>query len=295
MAEIKIAGVLRAGAFSPNHISNDAAIINLVADQLRKRGCEVRTYSEEQLASGMVSEPVVINMCREQRSYRHLQEMEDSGVLVINSGYGIENCTRERMSRILMGCGVPCPETIIVNTDEVIREQLHKAGINQCWIKRGDSHTMHKEDVTFARHTQEAQELLQEYFMRGIKRAVINRHLTGDLIKFYGIRGTDFFYWFYPLNAGTQRRGGTEIVSKPGTDAIPFDQERLKAICRKAADEMDIEIYGGDCIISPDGDIRMIDFNDWPSFAPCRDEAALQIARRIMTLIKEHNAKKTLK
>lgn len=191
MAEIKIAGVLRAGAFSPNHISNDAAIINLVADQLRKRGCEVRTYSEEQLASGMVSEPVVINMCREQRSYRRLQEMEDSGALVINSGYGIENCTRERMSRILMGCGVPCPETIIVNTDEVIREQLHKAGINQCWIKRGDSHTMHKEDVTFARHAQEAQELLQEYFMRGIKRAVINRHLTGDLIKFYGIRGTD--------------------------------------------------------------------------------------------------------
>ena len=47
MAEIKIAAVLRAGIYSPNHIGNDAAILNLVADQLRKRGCEVNMYSEE--------------------------------------------------------------------------------------------------------------------------------------------------------------------------------------------------------------------------------------------------------
>ena len=29
---------MRAGAYSPNHIGNDAAIFNAVADQLRKRG-----------------------------------------------------------------------------------------------------------------------------------------------------------------------------------------------------------------------------------------------------------------
>lgn len=48
MAEIKIAGIMRAGAYSPNHIGNDAAIFNAAADQLRKRGCEVNIYSEEQ-------------------------------------------------------------------------------------------------------------------------------------------------------------------------------------------------------------------------------------------------------
>ena len=45
MADIKIAGIMRAGAFSPNHIGNDATIFNMVADQLRKRGCDVTTYS----------------------------------------------------------------------------------------------------------------------------------------------------------------------------------------------------------------------------------------------------------
>ena len=47
MADINIAGVMRAGAYSPNHIGNDTAIFNAVAEQLRKRGCIVNTYSEE--------------------------------------------------------------------------------------------------------------------------------------------------------------------------------------------------------------------------------------------------------
>ena len=41
MTDIKIAGIMRAGAYSPNHIGNDAAIFNATADQLRKRGCIV--------------------------------------------------------------------------------------------------------------------------------------------------------------------------------------------------------------------------------------------------------------
>ena len=46
MADTKIAAILRAGAYSPNHIGNDAAIINLTCEQLRKRGCQVKTYSD---------------------------------------------------------------------------------------------------------------------------------------------------------------------------------------------------------------------------------------------------------
>ena len=48
MADIQIAGIMRAGAYSPNHIGNDAAIFNAAAEQLRKRGCHVNVYSEEQ-------------------------------------------------------------------------------------------------------------------------------------------------------------------------------------------------------------------------------------------------------
>lgn len=74
MAEIVIAGIMRAGAYSPNHIGNDAAIFNATADQLRKRGCTVNIYSEDQFISGKVSERIILNMCREQESIRLLQK-----------------------------------------------------------------------------------------------------------------------------------------------------------------------------------------------------------------------------
>lgn len=182
MAEIKIAGIMRAGVYSPNHVGNDAAILNLVAEQLRKRGYEVRIYSEEQLKAGKVTESIVLNMCRERESIEILQAMEDNGALVINSGYGIENCIRERMTRILIGSNIPYPESLIVNTNEVVRNALVQKHFDRCWIKRGDTHPLHQEDVSYCRNPQETQEVLQEYFLRGIKRAVICRHLPGDLI-----------------------------------------------------------------------------------------------------------------
>ena len=109
---------MRAGAYSPNHIGNDAAIFNAVVENLRKRGCIVNIYSEDQFIAGNVTENIIVNMCREQKSIALLQKMEDEGRLVINSGYGIENCTRERMTRILIGSNIPYPESLMVNTNE---------------------------------------------------------------------------------------------------------------------------------------------------------------------------------
>jgi len=290
MADINIAGIMRAGAFSPNHIGNDTAIFNATADQLRKRGCVVNVYSEEQLqAAGGVDEEVVMTMCREDDSIALLQQLEDKGHLVINSGYGIENCTRERMTRILMGNNIPYPESIIVDTNENVKPLLKRAGFKSCWIKRGDHHAMHKEDVSYVRHIEEAQEVLQEYFYRGIKRAVINVHLVGDLVKFYGVRDTSFFYWFYPFDMGHSKYGWEEVNGR--SQGLDFDLKQLKSICQRAAEELNVVVYGGDCIIGADGSIQIIDFNDWPSFAPCRNEAAPHIAKAIIRAIKERAAK----
>ncbi len=285
MAEIKIAGVMRAGAYSPNHIGNDAAIFNAAAEHLRKRGCVVNIYNEEQFREQDITEQIVLNMCREQSSIAKLQSLEDEGRLVINSGYGIENCTRERMTRILLGNKVPYPDSLIVNTNENVIDDLKEAGFSSCWIKRGDFHAMHKEEVSYCRHPEEAQEVVHEYFYRGIKRAVINRHLVGDLIKFYGVSGQPFFYWFYPFDEGHSKYGYEAVNGK--SRGLKFDEEELKMMCQRASDILDVKIYGGDCIVDPDGTIRIIDFNDWPSFAPCRQEAAPYIAKCVLNAIKK--------
>lgn len=275
MASIKIAAILRAPSYSPNHIGNDAAILNLTCDQLRKRGCEVKTYSEEQLIAGGVSERHIIHMCRDRRSFPILQAMEDSGAVVINSAYGVENCVRERMARILIGSGIPYPESIMVDTNQTVVQRLDAMGITRAWIKKGEMYAMHKEDVTYVRHSREAQEVLQEYFLRGIRRAVVNRHLDGVKLKFYGVRGTGYFYHSFPLLSPPEG---------PGPEG--FDPDAFARMCDHAAETLDIMIYGGDALVHDDGSFTIIDFNDWPTFAPCRTEASAVIARAVLTRIK---------
>jgi len=64
-------------------------------------------------------------------------------------------------------------------------------------------------------------------------------------------------------------------------NGIPFDIDYLKKTCSRAAKVLNIHIYGGDCVVDASGNICIIDFNDWPSFAPCRDVAAKYIAECI--------------
>ena len=67
----------------------------------------------------------------------------------------------------------------------------------------------------------------------------------------------------------------------------PFDIQEIRALCTKAANALDIKIYGGDCIITPEGNPVIVSFNDWPSFAPCRAEVAPFIARLVMSSIRK--------
>lgn len=285
MIKKDIVGILRAGEYSPNHINNDAMIFNAVAECLRQKDFNVTVMQEDEfLQSSYIRESVIVNMCRRHESILALQGLERDGRVVVNSAFGIENCTREKMTRILIENNVPYPKSIIVNTDDAdVADRLQQAGIERCWVKRGDFHAMHKEDVSFCRHPEETSELLKEYSLRGIKRAVINIHLEGDLIKFYGVRDTPFFYWFYPLEAGHSKFGQEEINGK--ARGLKFDLDALKAQCNKAAHALNVVVYGGDCIISESGEMQIIDFNDWPSFAPCRNEAAPCIADAIINEI----------
>ena len=69
MAEIKIVGSDEAGAsFPPQSYENDAAIFNAAAELLRKRGCVVNIYNEEQFREQDITEQIVLNICREQSS-----------------------------------------------------------------------------------------------------------------------------------------------------------------------------------------------------------------------------------
>ena len=93
MKELTLAGIRRGNQCSPNHVGNDAAIFALTAEHLRKLGCKVNEHIESDLLLGDPTEQGIFNMVRDWKSIHKLQALEDRGYCVVNSGYGIENCT----------------------------------------------------------------------------------------------------------------------------------------------------------------------------------------------------------
>lgn len=274
MEEISIIGVSRGSEYSPNHVDNDAAIFYKVVEELRRLGCRVDTYTEKEFVKQEVEGGIIFDMARDKATIARLKDLEDKGTLVINSAYGIDNCVRKPMTELLVAHGVPHPKSIIVKTNEA-----YTGNFFPCWLKRGNSHAMVKEDVSYAVHFGEAEAILADFYRRGIPEAVVNEHLQGDLIKFYGVQGTDFFYWFYPGPCSHSKFGLEKINGE--AKGIPFNVSDLKKYSDMAAEVLNVPIYGGDCVVLPNGDVKIIDFNDWPSFARCRNEAGVKIAECI--------------
>lgn len=289
MNELAILGVHRNRKFSPNHIGNDDAIFSQTARELEKLGCNITICCEDEfLAMETVNYGKIFTMARQKQVVAKLQELEKSGTQVLNSAFGIENCFRTNLTNALNLHNIPVAESYIVPTDykeEAVFDKIKGKGY---WIKRGDFHAIHKEDVSFAGSRAEAKEILREYALREIPDAVISEHLIGDLVKFYGVRGTDFFFWFYPYDNNHHKYAEYQNINGNSV-YYPFSAEGLQHTANEAAGVVGIDIYGGDAIVGKNGDFRIIDLNDWPSFAPCRDQAAGKIAGMLYQKFLTHN------
>uniref|UniRef100_UPI0025F6BFC3 hypothetical protein n=1 Tax=uncultured Prevotella sp. TaxID=159272 RepID=UPI0025F6BFC3 len=211
---------------------------------------------EEQL-DGLGHADMILTMGRLDSTLRMLEQKQQQGTTVINSPHGVRSCARANIDRVMRSNGIPvAPLT----------------GNCGYWIKRGDEAAQSKEDVVFAADEAEKDKKIEAFAARGIKNIVVTAHVKGDLVKFYGVRGTGFFKTYYPGDDGMSKFGDELVNGKPAH--YDFDTEKLKADAEKTAELIDIDIYGGDCIIREDGSYAIIDFNDWPSFSRCREEAA---------------------
>ena len=265
-------GIFREHAHSPGRESDDTLILRLTAKHLEAMGFQVSLKSPEEIGGPAEPRPrAVFLMCEGAAVIRHLEAWEVLGIRQVNSPRAVLNTYRERMIAQFEEAGVPFIESRVLSTDGA-----GPAGALPVWIKRADVHNTQDGDVVFAT-TREAIELaLGAFAARGIPRAVIQPHVEGDLIKFYGIGpggGPDaeppWFRWFY--------HKGQPVAGHP------FDQRRLARLVRRAAAALGLEVYGGDVIATATGNLVLLDLNAWPSFALYRDEAATVIAAYLAT------------
>ena len=267
MRNLRCWGVFREPAHSPGREVDDTEILGLTAKHLQAKGFQVELKSPDELRGATEQPPpFIFLMCERLDILRQLRQWEVAGVSQINAPLAVLNTYRERMLALFAEAHIPFPPSRIIPTAAA---ELPWAG--PAWVKRADVHNTQDGDVVFADTAHTFQEALGGLAQRGIPRAVVQEHVEGDLVKFYGVgtaAGPDgaeaWFCWFYHKN---QRVAG-----------YPFDAQQLAAFARRAAAALGLEIFGGDAIAPREGPLVLIDLNAWPSFALYREEASARIA-----------------
>lgn len=250
---------------------NDLRIINQTTEALKQLGAEVTMYDEGIITEDLVKERLIFSMAQGPVGSATLLKIAQRGSLIINSPQSVVNCYRINMVRLLPEHGIPFPKSIVVATDSNVDGKQVGLTSEKLWVKRGGVHAVHKEDVALAYTAGEQLTLLKEFHRRDIKQAVLQEHIEGDTVKFYALRESDFFYWYY----------------LDGVYRTPFNVGKLRELASASAEALGLFVYGGDAIIASDGSITIIDINDWPSFAPIRKDASQHIAKLIYRKAKE--------
>lgn len=282
---MRILGISRSPRFSPNSEDRDQAIFQAVGLFLKEKGCQVDYCSEdegESLERKLEHSELVYTMARGSDILASLAEKERQGVRIINSPQSLMSYTRGSLFRMFYKEGLPVPRTFCVHPNEQasLPEQLEFP----LWIKRSDECAQVKNDVRLVNNLQELHETCHEYFRRDIREALLCEHIEGELLKFYGVSGTDFFYVYSTDTRHGFSKFGLEHQNKV-TSHHTFDKHALKKCADRAATLWDISVYGGDAVVNDNG-VYIIDFNDWPSFSACRNEAAEAI---VQCLLKKEN------
>jgi glutathione synthase/RimK-type ligase-like ATP-grasp enzyme len=277
-------GVYREKVFSPGKVREDAAILDETLKALSRMGHTFHTLEAEALGRLAIDfntpgrtrtdtqqgrgNLCILTMAQSARALEILEVQQKRGAKIINSIASVRNSYRKPLIRLLKDAGLPIPRSEIVATEEA-EDRVSFQGTGSYWLKRGDVHAVEAGDVERVGSPEELTAAICHFKERKIGEILVQEHVEGDVIKFYGAGTKSYFSAFL---AST----GEEISSTAG---------QLRRLARQAAEAIGLEIYGGDAVVTPKRDVTLIDFNDWPSFSRCRDSAAHSIAGYIAGII----------
>ena len=285
-------GIYREPEYSPGrHMSNDAKILRLVGQALERVGVAVQLASLEEARGRWKKADLVFSMCQGPKAVAEITEWKAKGAFIVNDPEASRRTYRDHLCAAIREKELDFPHSEFLQTDAnpndleryrdwfeggPARRSLGEGG----WLKRADVHATQPGDVVRLERWSDLNSALVRFRARGLAQAVLQKHCAGDEVKFYAVKGDHLFWPYYPKES----------------EGYPFDEKELQALAEHAAAALDVSIYGGDAIISPEGKITLIDLNDWPSFAPCRGAAASAIAKYLKeTCYAAKNVRETIK
>jgi hypothetical protein len=269
-----IIALRRDDIYSPNLVEKDRLILQDVCKELAQKleGADIYWADEAEWSQNPIEADLFVSMARSPEALGQLAKMEQKGCKAVNGAQAVMNCQRSKLDRLMRREHIAMPPL---------------KGTHGYWLKRGDAAAQSKNDIRYCADEQQLNDAIEEFRRRGIVDMVTSAHVVGDLVKFYGV-GHRMFRLFYPTDDGISKFG--DEARNGEAHHYAFSEDGLRAEVQRLADLTGVVLYGGDAIIDPQGHYSIIDFNDWPSFSRCREDAARQGAEEIIELLKgAHN------
>lgn len=235
----------------------DRAIASLVGEMLRDKGHNVKMIDGEEISKIEKERPdLIFSMARRQTTLDLLCKKEKT-IPIINSPRAVKLClNRQEVYNIMKEENIPFPDTHEVLLDD-IKEEFPFV------LKKTDSHGK-LGDTFIVRSSGELKSAINSLRASGTNKILLQVFVDGHVNKYYGIGNEVFFPNF--------------IETK--------NFERVKKYVIRLSRAVGLDVFGGDFIYTQKGEIYIIDFNDWPSFSPMKEEAAKKIAKLIDSMLK---------
>ena len=264
-------GISRHASFSEGRVTDDAAIFSAVCALIQDAGYDVVQIPESVLVTDGLPADLTIDgifhMARSEQALSLIEAYSQQGIPVFNAPKAVRNCLRAGLYGLLTEAGIPMPQSLVTETGtETVWNTF------PCWVKG--------QGVRYVQNGPELEQSINAECQNAGNGAkvLLQSHVPGIIVKFYGV--ADTFFSCRQVTDAAQGRFGQEQHN----DLTPasFSRDALRGIALKAAECAGLTIYGGDAIVTPQGQILVIDLNDWPSFRSCREEAAMAISELIM-------------
>lgn len=244
--------IYRDERFSPGAVERDKVMLDKVAEHIANNtDNEIRIIHECDVVGIDAADytgSTVVHMARSAEALAKLAEMQTFGARVLNPPAAIRNCSRANVERIMEANNLLTPKSLA----ELYADYANKGW----WVKSNDTADSSPSHIQFYETLPSE---LASFSSKNKNDILVQPHIEGLNIKFYGVKGTDFF--------------------KVREYLADVSFQELKCATNVLAEALSLDIYGGDAILTSNGKLTIIDFNDFPSFSSCRDEASAAIVK----------------
>jgi glutathione synthase/RimK-type ligase-like ATP-grasp enzyme len=265
---INVLGIYREKKYSNRAVEADKKILDELMTYLQFQfqfNINLKVVQPEDFIIPKEDYDLVFSMSQEDRILNWLDLLEKRGAVIVNTSRSIRNCYRKNLSIILSDKIFSYPKSQALNVKE--KSPLIYFSESGYWVKRADFHALDDNDVVHIDSKEQLEVVLNEFESRNVSEVILQEHFDGELFKFYGIRNSFF----------TIRHMGKTTINRynflEGDHKPLFDCAKMEKLANQAAELLELDFFGGDCIVTESGQYHLIDFNDWPSFRTCVKDA----------------------